>query len=83
MSVLLSSRAREWSLAAETNRRLKMNNDRALDDAELNTVTGGGAISDAAATAGCIGAAMGAIAGIKSVLGAAFDGIPPAPCHPK
>jgi len=61
-----------------------MTNDlHILSDAELDTVSGAGAISDAMGAARCIGAAVGAIAGIQNVLTAAVDGIPPAPCHPK
>jgi bacteriocin-like protein len=48
---------------------------------ELDAVTGGGAISDMAGVAQCIGAAMGAIAGINGILGAAIDGMPPQTCH--
>jgi hypothetical protein len=61
-----------------------MTNDlHILSDAELDAVSGAGAIVDAMGTARAIGAAMGAIAGINGVLTAAVDGIPPASCHPK
>jgi hypothetical protein len=59
-----------------------VNKDIELSITELGAVNGGD-LAEACAAARCIGAAEGAVAGIRNVLAAAIDGLPPAPCHPK